>query len=51
MADYGSTYDRLCPEGDGGNRQVVNQDEALILVATTHTPAVRAEGMPEPGRH
>lgn len=49
---YSQTYDKVCPEGDGGNRQVVNQNESLILDATTQQGVmVRAEGMQEPGRH
>jgi hypothetical protein len=32
MAAYGNgAYDRYCPEGDGGHRQIVNQDECEIL--------------------
>jgi hypothetical protein len=40
-----------CPEGPGGNHELVNQDEAEILVRTTQNLAVRVEGMQEPGRH
>jgi hypothetical protein len=52
MAAYESqTYDEICPEGDGGDRNLVNQDECLILDATTQRLSTRAEGMQEPGRH
>jgi hypothetical protein len=43
--------DKCCPVGPGGNSTITNQDEAEILVRTTQGPAVRAEGMQEPGRH
>jgi hypothetical protein len=45
------TYGKVCPEGDAGNTTIINQDECLILDATTQGLAVRAEGMQEPGRH
>lgn len=48
MAEYN---DKICPEGDGGNRQLVNQDERMILDSTTQGLATRAEGTQEPGRH
>jgi hypothetical protein len=40
-----------CPCGDGGNKQVVNQDEQEILTRTTQGLQTRTEGMQEPGRH
>lgn len=40
-----------CPEGDGGNHQLTNQDEAQILTATTQGLAVRGEGTQSPERH
>lgn len=43
--------DKICPEGDGGNQQLVNQDERMILESTTQGLATRPEGMQEPGRH
>lgn len=51
MAGYGDTYDKVCPEGDGGTSTITNQDEAMILVQTTQGLPVRMEGMQEPGRH
>lgn len=51
MADYSQTYDKVCPEGDGGDSTLTNQDECLILEATTQGLMTRAEGMQEPGRH
>lgn len=43
--------DKICPEGDGGNSTLTNQDEAVILVATTQGCPVRVEGMQESGKH
>lgn len=43
--------ERLCPEGDGGDSTITNQDEQMILDRTTQGLAVRAEGMQETGRH
>jgi hypothetical protein len=40
-----------CPEGDGGDAVLINQDESVILESTTQGLMVRAEGMQEPGRH
>lgn len=51
MAEYGDMHDACCPTGDGGNSTLTNQDEAMILVATTQGCDVRVEGMQEPGRH
>lgn len=51
MAEYTQTYDKICPEGDGGDRQLVNQDERMILESTTQGLATRTEGMQETGRH
>jgi hypothetical protein len=50
-ANESQTYEEICPEGDGGNRTLVNQDERLILDSTTQRLSTRAEGMQEPGRH
>lgn len=43
--------EQRCPEGPGGTTTIINQDEAEILVRTTQSCGVRAEGMQEPGRH
>jgi hypothetical protein len=53
MAGYGYSqeYEKVCPKGDGGTSTVTNQDERMILEATTQGCTVRAEGMQEPGRH
>jgi hypothetical protein len=51
MAGYGESYDKVCPEGDGGDKQLVNQDERMILESTTQGLQTRSEGMQEPGRH
>jgi hypothetical protein len=45
------THGKLCPEGDGGNSTITNQDEQLILNRTTQGLQTRAEGMQEPGKH
>jgi hypothetical protein len=43
--------EKCCPVGPGGNRELINQDEAEILVRTTQGLQTRSEGMQEPGRH
>ncbi|MFF9268614.1 hypothetical protein [Streptomyces rochei] len=43
--------EKCCPKGDGGNKELINQDEMPILVRTTQGCSVRTEGMQEPGRH
>lgn len=45
----GSPY---CPTGNGGNLNLINQDEEDIQESSYLTGfRVRAEGMQEPGRH
>jgi hypothetical protein len=42
---------KCCPKGDGGDRQIVNQDEAAILARTTAPPPTRTEGTQEQAAH
>lgn len=40
-----------CPVGPGGNHQLTNQDEQLILDRTTQGLTVETEGMQDSGPH
>lgn len=40
-----------CPTGDGGNRNIINQDEAKILAATIAAVGTRAGGTREDDSH
>lgn len=37
-------YEEHCPKGDGGNSTLTNQDERMILDATSTMLPVRTEG-------
>lgn len=51
MAYEAYENEKRCPKGDGGDRKIVNQDEAMILARTLSGVPTRTEGKQEKAAH